>query len=108
MAEARLDVGPEHLAIVRGILLRHFPDREVWAFGSRVRGTAKPWSDLDLVLLGDRLPGLRDEGLLREAFEESDLPWKVDVVWWATASPAFREIIQRDHAVVQAPAQRAA
>lgn len=45
----RLDVTDAELAIVRA----HVPDWAVWAFGSRVRGTAKPYSDLDLAVLGD-------------------------------------------------------
>ena len=34
-------------------------------------------------------------------FSESDLPYKVDVVDWATTSAAFREIIERDRVVVR-------
>ena len=37
-----IDMRPEHLAIVRDILCRCVPDREVWAFGSRARGTPSP------------------------------------------------------------------
>jgi type I restriction enzyme S subunit len=38
---------------------------------------------------------------LADAFAESDLPWKVDVVDWATTSESFRKIIERDKVVVQ-------
>ena len=30
------------------------PNRKVWAFGSRATGTTKPFSDLDLAILGDQ------------------------------------------------------
>jgi type I restriction enzyme S subunit len=43
---------------VRRILQKHVPGYEVWAFGSRAKWTAKPYSDLDLVIISDRaLPG---------------------------------------------------
>ena len=37
---------------------------------------------------------------LAEAFAESDLPWKVDIVDWATTSESFRKIIQQHRVVV--------
>ncbi len=87
-----MDIRRNHLQLVREILDRIVPDRDVWAFGSRVNGTARPYSDLDLVILGDELdPGTAAD--LREAFQNSDLPWKVDVVEWSMTSAPFREII---------------
>ena len=47
---AQLDLSPRHLALLRDILARHVPEAEVWAYGSRVLGTAHEGSDLDLVL----------------------------------------------------------
>lgn len=99
----RLIIHPEHLAIVRGILHAHVPDREVWAFGSRVAGRVKPYSDLDLAILGDIPLPLDTQAALAEAFSESDLPWRVDVVDWARASEDFRRIIAAHHVVVQHP-----
>jgi predicted nucleotidyltransferase len=96
-----LDAKPEELAIVRSILARRVPDREVRAFGSRVAGPAKPFSDLDLAVMGDTpLPSsiLAD---LEEDFRESDLPFKVDVVDWAATQEHFHRIIERKYVVVQ-------
>jgi predicted nucleotidyltransferase len=88
-----LDIEPRHWAIVRSILKQHLPGREVWAFGSRVKGTAKPYSDLDLAVLGNEPMGLALQAQLAEAFDESDLPWRVDVLDWATTSESFRALI---------------
>jgi hypothetical protein len=38
---------------------------------------------------------------LEEAFTESDLPFKVDVLDWATISENFKKIIQAQHVVVK-------
>ncbi|MGF1640346.1 MAG: nucleotidyltransferase domain-containing protein, partial [Rhodospirillales bacterium] len=78
-----IDVRPDHWKIVRRILRRHVPERDVWAFGSRVTGAAKPHSDLDLAIIGDRPLPLAASAALAEAFSDSDLPWKVDIVDWA-------------------------
>lgn len=96
-----LDIRPDHLHIVRDILQKHVPNHEVWAFGSRAKWTARETSDLDLCVQGDEPLSFESMGLLRAAFEESDLPYKVDVVDWATTGEAFRKIIERDKVIVK-------
>ena len=92
-----IDLTPRELAIVQEIISRHVPDREVWVFGSRAGGARKPWSDLDLAILGEsRLP----HSLLTAIewdFEESDLPFKVDVADMAAVTPEFRFRIEANH-----------
>lgn len=87
--------------IVLDILRGELPGLEVWAFGSRVSGTAKPWSDLDLALISARPIGMAQMASLRDAFSQSDLPWKVDLVDWSVTSPEFRELIARRFAVLR-------
>ncbi len=87
--------------IVRSILEKHVPAYEVLAFGSRARWEAKDYSDLDLAIITDQPLSLDVKSALDSDFAESDLPFKVDVVDWATASPSFREIIQREKVVVR-------
>ena len=87
--------------MVRDILKKHVPQYAVWAFGSRARRTAKPHSDLDLCVVSDKPLDYFVLGALTDDFSDSDLPWKVDVVDWATTSESFRKIIERDKVVVQ-------
>jgi len=75
-----LDLTPKQLAIVRTLLARRVPDREVRAFGSRVTGRAWRYSDLDLVVMGsERLPDIT-LARLRADLEDSDLPFRVDLI----------------------------
>ena len=46
-----IDISPGQWDIVHDILQRHVPGHEVWAFGSRARRRAKPYSDLDLAII---------------------------------------------------------
>lgn len=46
-----IDLSVNQLAIVQEILAKQLPTTKVWVFGSRIKGTAKHYSDLDLVLL---------------------------------------------------------
>ena len=38
---------------------------------------------------------------LKEAFSESDLPFKVDLVDWAVTKERFRRIIEKEYFVLQ-------
>ncbi|MSR78164.1 MAG: nucleotidyltransferase domain-containing protein [Candidatus Omnitrophica bacterium] len=67
---------------------------------------AVKYSDLDLAIMTQTPPPLREMGELKEAFSESDLPIKVDLVDWATTAESFRAIIQQAFEVIQpAPAR---
>ena len=95
-----LDLTPDQLAEVRQILQLQIPEHTVRVFGSRVNGTAKPFSDLDLVVMGDAPLEFRQLAALKDAFAESNLPFRVDVVDWATTSAEFRAIIEERFEVI--------
>ncbi len=85
---------------VAAILQQLIPDRNVWAFGSRATGLRlKRYSDLDLAIDGKLTWTQR--AALSEAFDESPLPFKVDLVELELVEASFRERIQNDFAVVQ-------
>lgn len=96
-----LNLNPRDWEIVHDILARHVPQYEVWAFGSRAKGTAKEYSNLDLAIISDQPMSLSLSAALSDDFAESDLPIKVDIVDWATTSEAFRRIIEKDKLVIQ-------
>ncbi len=95
-----IDLRPDQLALVHAILSRHLPEQDVWAFGSRVRGNAKRYSDLDLVLIG---PMPEDAILrrLRDDFDDSRLPFSVDVVCLEELPEVLRRQIESEHHVVR-------
>ncbi len=88
-------------SIVRDILQKYLPRQSVWAFGSRVRNTHKPFSDLDIVVVNDEPLSIATMAELSVAFSESDLPWKVDVVDWVSISEGSRNSILADKELLQ-------
>lgn len=96
-----IDVKPEQRDEIRHILSEYAPDCEARAFGSRVKGKTKPWSDLDLALVGEGPLGFVRVGRIIEAFQESTLPFRVDVLDWHETSPSFQAIIAQEYAVIQ-------
>lgn len=97
-----IDIPPRHLKTVREILNEHVPECEARAFGSRVLGEAKSYSDLDLALKGEQALSQQRLNRLIEAFEESNLPFRVDVLDWNAISESFQAVIEKRYEIIQA------
>ena len=95
-----IDIAPADLETVRCILREHTPGLEVRAFGSRVSWTARETSDLDIALLTDEPLSTARMTNLKAAFTKSYLPFRVDIVDWASTSEIFRRVIESEHVVL--------
>ena len=102
-----VDLKPAYLEVVKRILADHVPECEVRAFGSRATWTARDYSDLDLAVVGEGPLDWRTLSRLKEAFEESDLPMRVDVLDWHAISESFREVIEQSYVVLQQASKEA-
>ncbi len=96
-----ITISAEHLTLVRNILHKYLPpNAKVWIFGSRAGGTVKQYSDLDLAIDISVPLSFEQSANLKEAFIESDLPYKVDIVDWQAITDSFREIIRQNGIVI--------
>jgi predicted nucleotidyltransferase len=84
-----------HLSIIRDILEQKLSaaDCHVYLFGSRARGLARTASDIDLAVESAEDIS-RQVAHARTAFEESTLPYNVDLVDLRDASPALVEDVK--------------
>jgi predicted nucleotidyltransferase len=90
-----IDLPPADLEILRQVLRDHLPpSTSMWVFGSRVTGSARRYSDLDLALQGDAPLDWGILARLKDALSESDLTMKVDLVDLLAVDEAFRKIIE--------------
>ena len=96
-----LDLQPEYRAMVESLLAAYFPDCEVRVYGSRVKGDAAKYSDLDISIVGSAKLDRTQLIELRNAFDESDLPIRVDVHDWHNTSPEFQKIIEERYVVIR-------
>jgi len=100
-------ISAEQAQLLLDLLHQYLPGVTVWAYGSRVKGTARPNSDLDLVAFTtpDQHRLVPD---LKDALDESNLPFIVDLHVWDDLPESFHERIREDYAVLQdvvAPAE---
>lgn len=99
--QPKIAISPRDWEEVKRILSQCIPGLEVWAFGSRAKWTAKPYSDLDLAIISPQPLPIATMAALRESLDDSDLTIKVDIVDWATTKEPFRKIIRDNKVVVQ-------
>jgi len=97
---AAIDITKEQRKTLLTLLRRLIPGVEVWAYGSRVKWTARPNSDLDLVAFTTpEQHSLVSE--LKEELAESNLPFLVDFHVWDEVPERFHEIIRKEYVVLQ-------
>ena len=78
------------------LLEQYLPNTTIWAYGSRVKGSARPYSDLDLVAFTSEEQRIKVADLI-EALEESDLPFRVDLQVWDEIPSTFHKEIERKY-----------
>lgn len=102
-----LQISASHLEKIQTLLRQYVPHAEVWAYGSRVTGGGHEASDLDLVVRHQEDLEIETAGLsdLKEAFIESDVPIRVEVLDWSRIPVAFHQEIERGYVVLQAGGQ---
>ncbi len=87
--DINIDIEERHYKIVVDILSHHLePTDKVFVFGSRAKFTAKKYSDLDLAIISNA-----NLYALAEVFEDSDLPFTVDVLDYNKIPQHFRDEI---------------
>lgn len=94
-----IDLTPEQRRTVLALLSRHLPNTTVWVYGSRAKWTSQPGSDLDLVAFANPAQSPRIAEL-QEAFDESYLPFPVDLFVWDDVPKDFRKRIEAEHVVL--------
>lgn len=92
-----IDVAPKYLQIIKDIIKKNIPKYEVRAFGSRVTGKAKTYSDLDLVIMSSTPIDKKIIYSTEEDFAESDLPFRVEILDWQTIPKSFQKIINEKY-----------
>ncbi len=82
---------------LRKILSRFLDPKKdkAFLFGSRTMARARKWSDIDIGIKSKEKIPWNKLILIEEAFEESDLPYTVDVVDFSQVPKKFKQIAER-------------
>lgn len=96
-ATSAIDLPEAHQKQVLDIIRARLPDARVWVYGSRAKGGARRYSDLDLMLddRGREIPW-SVLGNLDEDFDESSLPIIVELHDMAATDANFLDRVRKD------------
>jgi predicted nucleotidyltransferase len=92
-----LNIEKKHRGIVTKILSKY--EYSFFVFGSRAKAQCKKLSDLDLFYI-EEIPQ-KIITMIEEEFEDSDLPYKVDLVNYNTCDRDFKERINKSYIRLQ-------
>lgn len=84
-----LVLSPREQEEVRRVLAKYRSVARFYAFGSRVKGGARKFSDLDILIQSDSPLTVRTLGALERDFSESKLRFRVDLVDASRAAASF-------------------
>lgn len=103
MPSNNLQLPEKHFKKLLFLIRAIAPKATVWAFGSRVNGSPQELSDIDLVAINPTNPSESIEAFsrLQAAFQESNLPYLVDLHDWANLPDSFKQNIEKSHVVLQ-------
>ena len=87
-----IQIEKKHLEMVLQIL--HKYPYSFYAYGSRIKGNARKYSDLDLCYQ-ENIPVLLTRKI-KEEFQESNLPFRVEIADWNRMSLEFQDLIKKD------------
>lgn len=87
-----IHVEKRHYEIIKNIL-KNYP-YQFYAFGSRVKGTNTKFSDLDLCYKDNITLNMLSH--IKEDFEESNLPFEIDLIDWSNCTESFKQMIEKE------------
>ncbi len=92
-------IDKKHLNELKGILEKLYPKSVIWAFGSRIDGSAHEGSDLDLVIV-DYGQEDTDYIELKETIKDSNIPFLIDIFELNRLPDSFQQEIRKKYIVL--------
>ncbi|HLD74020.1 MAG TPA: nucleotidyltransferase domain-containing protein [Bdellovibrionota bacterium] len=85
----------DQLKKIVNIIHTHLPNVHIFAFGSRITGTPRKYSDFDIALDNGHPIDLSKLTKIKNTLSETDLPITVDLVDYSSVSSEFKTIIDK-------------
>lgn len=85
-----INIDEKYLKMLKSVL-SHYSSYGFYLFGSRLTNRVKPFSDIDLLYF-DNISN-KEVFQLKDDLEESNLPYKVDLIDYNKCSDSFKKII---------------
>lgn len=102
----QIAISVRHLRYLLEQVEWHIPKATVWAFGSRIKWSHRPESDLDLAVHCDKETARKGIPKLNDALQESDLPFKVQILDFNRLPVNMQQNIKKNYLVLYQPEEK--
>lgn len=90
-----IDLEQKYIDFIKNIIKKELTNYKLYIFGSRVKNTAKKFSDIDIAIESVELTEII-KSRLESLFENSTIPYEVDIINLDSISETFKNIIKDD------------
>ena len=90
-----IQISKSDLEYILRVIQTHLPECTAIAFGSRVSGKPRKYSDFDLAIDASRPLTLKEKRTLENTYAASNLPFRVDIVDLNCLEPDFEALIRK-------------
>ena len=88
-----IDLDVKYINFIKNTISSYLKEYKLYIFGSRVNGNARKYSDIDIAIESDKLtPAIKSQ--IELDFENSTLPYEVDVIDLNNFSNDFKNLIK--------------
>lgn len=91
-----LDLEERHQEFVKTSIKKFLPDAKIFIFGSRTKGTALKYSDVDIAIKNTNEIPFEIILKLKAFFENSTFPFQVDIIDLDNISEKFLNLVKDD------------
>jgi len=88
-----INLEQRYIEFIKKTVAKHLSNYTLYMFGSRVTGRAKKYSDIDIAIKSDNFTQ-EIKNKLQMEFDNSTLPYEVDIINLNEISDTFRNIIK--------------
>ena len=93
---ANLDLEEKYQDFIISAVKRFLPNVDIYIYGSRVKGKALKYSDVDIALKSDEKIPFEQLLALKAYFHDSTFPYMVDIIDLDNISEKFYSLIKDD------------
>ena len=90
-----IDLDKKYADYIKNIIAQNLDNYKLYIFCSRVKGSAKKYSDIDIAIASNELTS-QIKSKLEFIFENSTIPYKIDIIDLNNITEKFKSLIEQD------------
>jgi len=90
-----IDLNEKYISFIKKTFDEHLTEYKLYLFGSRAKGNAKKYSDIDLAIDSKNFNS-EIKSKLENFFSNSTIPYEIDIIDLNNINDQFKQLIKND------------